>query len=166
MQPPLEDDEAGTLRVTLTNAPTLRRQTFLTRAQRSGALGVRVQVKADGAQEWFTFGLGELGTDAVALVASSWLVGPGSVDFEGALNLLVAEMLMRHSSTDDAVVLVALAGAPRCVTPAGETSIRRALLAITGQPHEIVDVELLAPLARAVGLDELVGSSRPLAAGG
>jgi alpha-amylase/alpha-mannosidase (GH57 family) len=166
IQPPLEDDEAGTLRVTLTNTPTLRRQTFLTRAQRSGALGVRVQVRADGAQEWLAFGLGELGTDAVALVASSWLVGPGSMDFEGALNLLVAEMLMRHSSTDDAVVLVALAGAPRCVTPAGEASIRRALLAITAQPHEIVDVELLAPLARAVGLAELVGSSRPLAAGG
>ena len=83
------------------------------------------------------------------------------MDYERALDLLVAEVLSRPAAADDVVALVALAGAPRWVSPSGEASIRRALLAITGQSGETIELDLLAPLARAVGLPELARRSGP-----
>jgi len=155
----LAGDEENTLLMALTHTPTLRRRVFLTRTERTGPLSARVQVRSVENEAWVTFDLGDLGADVVARVATSWLVEPGSSDYEAALNLLVAELLAQRVGGDDAAVLVALAGAHRCVTPAGEVSIRRALLALTSQGDQAVDLEILAPLARAVGLADLVGGS-------
>lgn len=156
-----ESGETDAWRLTLTHAATLRRRTFVARADRTGALSLRVSV-ADGGSgaTRHEFELAQLGTDVVARVAASWLVSEGSLDFESALDLLVSDVLIRRAGDDDAAVLVALAGSMRCVSPSGEASIRRALLAITGQSEQAVDLDLLSPLALAVGLAELVGRSR------
>lgn len=147
-------DDSGPLeRIALTHTLTLRRRVFETRAERIGALGVRVSV-GDGT-DTRTFELSDFGADVAARVTTSWLVEPGSTDYEGALNLLVAEVLTRPAGRDESVALVALAGAPRYVAPVAEASIRRALLAITGQRGVQVDLDLLAPLARAVDLEEI-----------
>lgn len=143
--------------VVLVNARTGRRQPFVARVARSGALGLVVRVE-DGASTR-EFGLVDLGLDVVARVAAAWLVGPASSDYEGALHLLVADLLTRPAGRDDVEVLLALAGAPRCVTPAGEASIRRAVLAVVAGAETRADLELLAPLARAVGLDRALARS-------
>ena len=154
--------EPDATRISLVHAPTLRRRDFVVRAERTGALGARARVRdADPDAPWTEFGLAQLGSDVVARAAASWLVGEGSVDYERALDLLVAEVLSRPVADDDVVALVALAGAPRWVSPSGEASIRRALLAITGQSGETIELDLLAPLARAVGLPELARRSGP-----
>ncbi len=143
--------------VTLVNARTGRRQSFLARTERRGPLGLRVGVEEGGATR--EFGLIDLGLDVVARVATAWFVGPASSDFEGALHLLVADLLTRAADRDDVEVLLALAGAPRCVTPPGEASIRRAVLAVAGSSENRADLALLAPLAAAVGLDRAIARS-------
>ncbi len=150
----LVGDDAGSERIALTNTLTLRRSEFDTRVARTGALGVEVHVgHAAGAER---FDLGQLGSDVVARMAASWLVGTGSDNYEGALDLLVAYLLERAANSDDVAVLVALASAPRYVTPVGEASIRRALLAIIECVDAQSDLDSLAPLARAVGLGDIV----------
>jgi hypothetical protein len=152
--------ESDGWRLVLTHGATLRRRALIVHAERTGALSARVGVTDEGPDATRTeFGLAQLGSDVIARVAASWLVCEGSLDFEGALNLLVSDVLSRRAGDDDAAVLVALAGAMRCVSPSGEASIRRALLAVTGQSEQAVDLDLLAPLALAVGLPELVGRS-------
>jgi hypothetical protein len=150
------------LRITLTDTATLRRRTFLSRALRTGTLDARVEVRdgdggEDGEASFASYHLGELGSDVIALVAASWLVGAGSVDYEAALDRMVTELLAKRAGGADAAVLLALAGGPRCVTPQGEASIRRALLAMTAETEQLADLGLLAPLARAVGIADLVG---------
>lgn len=148
-------------RLVLTHGATLRRRAFVVRAERTGSLGARVGVTDEDPDATRTeFGLAQLGSDVIARVAASWLVREGSLDFEEALDRLVSDVLVRPAGDDDAAVLVALAGAMRCVSPSGEASIRRALLAVTGRSEQAVDFDLLSPLALAVGLPELVGRPR------
>jgi hypothetical protein len=68
----------------------------------------------------------------------------------------VADVLERAANSDDVAVLVALASAPRYVTPVGEASIRRALLAIVEYVETQSDLDRLTPLALAVGLGDIV----------
>jgi hypothetical protein len=150
-------DDAGGAVVDLANLRTGRRRSFTTRVTRVGALGVRVCV--EGATAAREFDMVDLGLDVVARVATAWLVGPSSTDFEGALRLVVAEFLTRPVTRDDVEVLLALAGAPRCVTPSGEASIRRAILAAVGGSDTSGDLELLSELTGAVGLSQALTRS-------
>jgi hypothetical protein len=155
-----KSDEKDVSRVILTHAPTLRQQEFALRVEREGLFNTKVRVKANGADEWQHFALPELGDDVVALVAMSWLVEPGSVDAESALNRLLAEMLTREVTASDASVVVALASAMRFVTPGAEASIRRALVLISNASRAPGDWSALIALAQTLGMGQLVDSSR------
>ncbi len=148
------DDDPDARRIVLTNTLTLRQSRYLTRVERLGELGAEIHV--NDANSFRKIALGELGNDVVARVACSWLTGPGSENYESALDLLVARLLEQPAGSDEATVLVALASAPRYVTPIAEASIRRALTALVGQAISRSDIDLLAPLARAVGLSGIV----------
>ncbi len=148
----VESDPAE-LRVTLTNTLTFREREFRTSSQRTGHLGIRVRV--DDGTAIREVSLGELGADVIARVGASWLAGTGSADYEEALNLLVARVLANPAGEDEVAVLVALAGAPRYVTPIGEASIRRAIVAIAGQ-NPAPDLSIVAPLAKALGMSSVV----------
>jgi hypothetical protein len=148
------DESSGALNIKLSNTLTLRRSVFHSRVQRTHALGIRVYV-GDGNKSK-AYDLGDLGDDVVARIAASWLVAPESLDFEGALNALTVELLERPAGHEELKALVALAGASRYVSPIGEASIRRALVAAVGRGNQGVDLDLVAPLARAVGLGDMV----------
>jgi hypothetical protein len=148
----VESDPAE-LRVTLINTLTFREREFRTSSQRTGHLGIRVRV--DDGTAIREVSLGELGADVIARVGASWLAGTGSADYEEALNLLVARVLANPAGEDEVAVLVALAGAPRYVTPIGEASIRRAIVAIAGQ-NPAPDLSIVAPLAKALGMSSVV----------
>ncbi|MDE3031937.1 MAG: hypothetical protein KGI65_10035, partial [Acidobacteriota bacterium] len=139
----------------LTNSRTLRRFTFLTHVTLDEGLGLHVDIS--DTTMWRRIDLAHLGPDVVARVALSRLMGPGSLDVEGALGLLACDLLIRDADRHDEVTLLALASTPRFVTPVGEAAIRRALLAIAARDRDGVDRALLAPLARAVGLSDLLG---------
>jgi alpha-amylase/alpha-mannosidase (GH57 family) len=143
--------------ISVVNVLTGRRRSYTTRAVRVGALGVRVIVN-DGVSTR-EFDLVDLGLDVVARMGTAWLVGPGSTDYERALHLLTAALLTRSASRDDVETLLALASAARCATPASEASIRRAVLAVAGGSPSRAHFDLLAPLARAVGLDRSLARS-------
>ncbi|MDE3093806.1 MAG: DUF3536 domain-containing protein [Acidobacteriota bacterium] len=148
-------NDVGQIRVTLTNSRTLRRFTFLTHVTLDEGLGLHVDIS--DTTMWRRIDLAHLGPDVVARVALSRLMGPGSLDVEGALGLLACDLLIRDADRHDEVTLLALASTPRFVTPVGEAAIRRALLAIAARDRDGVDRALLAPLARAVGLSDLLG---------
>lgn len=156
----------GRLHVELLHEPTLRGSSYVAHCERIGTLSARVHVRVDGDESSRTFELNELGADVIAAVATAWLIGPDSADYEEALNLLVTELLMRRANQDDVGVLIALASAPRCVTPIGEASIRRALLAIVGRGVTGLDFGGAAALATAVGLGDLVRGISSLTSGG
>jgi hypothetical protein len=152
-----EDIEDGRVRVLVTNAATLRRWSFATRLVCDGRFQAHVEVEGEGAQ--VRVGLDKVGVDVLSRVAASWLVEPGSRDYEAALNMLVAELLVREATADDEAVLLALACGPRYVTPIAEASIRRALLAIRGFDGPSRVRARLVPLYAAVGLDVGVSTS-------
>ncbi len=159
---PHAGDAEDVRRVDVTHALTLRRTQVQTRAFRAGTLGLRVAARVGDDDAWTDVRLADLGADVVALTATSWLVSAGSLDYERAIEMLVAELLTRPASDDDAVALVAIASVQRWVSPSGEASIRRALFALASDPA--LDARaLLAPLARAVGLDVLGSSGDPSA---
>jgi hypothetical protein len=93
-----------------------------------------------------------LGADVVARAAVARLLGAGSSDVEGALSLLASDLLRRDANRDDEVTLLALASAPRYVTPVGEAAIRRALFAIAARDAADAERDALVALARAVGV--------------
>jgi len=159
-----DDPSASSLRVELTHRATLRRSQFTARVERTGDVGLKVLVIGENGEE-STLTLGQLGADVVARVIASWLVEPGSVDFEVALDELVANILMRTTNDDDAAAVVSLATSMRSVSPSCEATIRRALLAITARVDREMDHRVLVPLARCVGLDELISDSGPVMVG-
>ena len=152
-------EDADEFLVEVVDSLTGRRNVFTTRAQRTGSLSARIMVRPDGAEKWTELRLGELGADVVARVTCSWLVGHGSFDVESALNHLIAAMLERETDDHDATALVALASSLRCASEAAQTSIRRALLALTSRARDELDLSSLAPLATSVGLGRLVGDT-------
>lgn len=158
----LVDD--GALAVTTRNVRTGRARSFRVRVTRVGELGASMVVDDEGSTR--ELALVDVGLDVVARVATAWLLGPGSTDYEGALNLLVAGLLSRPATRDDVEVLLALAATPRCVTAAGEASIRRAILAAVAGSESGSDLHLLSPLARAVGLERSLVRSGAHAADG
>jgi hypothetical protein len=81
-------------------------------------------------------------------------MGARSSDVESALSLLASDLLRRDATRDDEVTLLALAAAPRYVTPVGEAAIHRALLAIAERDHGDADRDALVPLANAVGVQD------------
>lgn len=154
------DDEDPSL-VHVVHTPTASRSRHRVRATRTGVVSTSVEVAdPDEATGPLQFALDELGDDLVARVSASWLVEPGSVDYEGALDRLVAEILAGATDRAAAAALVALAGAPRCVSPMGEASIRRALLALRAHNRDVFDAVRLSPLALAVGLTDLAATTR------
>jgi len=159
-----DERPASTIRVELTHRSTLRRSNHTVHVDRTGDLGLKVLVTPDNGDD-SVFILGQLGTDVVARVAASRLVEPGSADYEVALDQLVANILMRTTNDDDAAVLVSLASSIRSVSPSCEATIRRALLAITARVDREMDHRVLVPLARCVGLDELISDTGPVMVG-
>ena len=158
---PAHDGDVGDAhRITLTHKATLREHEYIAVATRHGQLGVDVNVRASGSTDFRAFTLGDLGADVIANVCATRLVEPGSTDYELALNLLVARLLERHADADDVAALHALASATRCATPAAEVAIRRALILVARHARRVKGLSRLAPLARAVGLDELANGSR------
>ena len=148
----------GEVRVNLTNTLTLRKSTFLTHCTLGENLNLRVDIS--DTTMWRRVDLGELGDDVIARVALSRLAGPGSDDVEGALNLLAADLLRRDATGDDAVTLVALASAPRFVSPVSEAALRRALAAVTARDGD-KRREILKPLATVLGVAEVVTGTEP-----
>lgn len=147
-------NDVGQVRVTLTNARTLRRFTFLTHVSLGDDLGLVVDIS--DTTMWRRVGLERLGTDVVARVALSRLVGPGSLDVEAALSLLASDLLYRDANRDDEVSLLALASTPRYVMPGAEAAIRRAVVAIVSRDPAGADRRSLAALASAVGLGDVI----------
>ena len=158
------DETKTTVRVELTHRATLRRTIHTAEVVRTGELGLKVLVTGVNGDS-STLTLGQLGADVVSRVAASWLVAPGSVDFEVALDELVASILMRSTNDDDAAVLVSLASSMRSVSESCEATIRRALLAITARLDREIDHRILVPLARCVGLDDLISDWGPEVSG-
>ena len=157
-----EPNDVGQVRVTLTNSRTLRKFSFLTHVSLGDDLGLHVDIS--DTTMWRRVDLERLGPDVVARVAASRLIGPGSLDVEGALSLLASDLLSRDASRDDEVTLVALASTPRYVTPVGEAAIRRAILAVVSRDRGARDRRALLELAGAVGLvDALAAVGAPRA---
>lgn len=148
----IESHEDGWATVVVRNTATLRQHRVGTFCQQTGPLGL--EVTASGPEGERHVRVPDMGADVVARLGASWLVEPGSLDYEAALNALVAELLTRAASDDDEAVLVALASAQRYVTPIGEASIRRALLAIRGHDPVGTKRPRLSNVATAVGLGE------------
>ena len=143
-------DEAGAVRVTLENTLTLRKFTFLTHISQGDGLALHVDIS--DMTMWRRVDLERLGTDVVARVAMSRLLGRGASDVEGALSVLASDLLRRNATRDDEVTLSALASVERYVTPVGEAAVRRALWAIAARDGADVQRPSLAPLALAVGV--------------
>jgi hypothetical protein len=140
----------GEVRITLTNSLTLRKFTFLTHTSLGEDSSLHVDISDN--TMWRRVDLERLGADVVARVAVARMLGARSSDVEGALSLLASDLLYRVATRDDEATLLALAAAPRFVTPVGEAAIRRALLAIAARDCGEVDRESLVPLASAVGV--------------
>jgi hypothetical protein len=140
------------VRITLTNTLTLRKFTFLTHT----TLGQDSELFVDISDNtmWRRVELEHLGDDVIARVAVARMMGARSSDVEGALSLLAADLLRRRATRDDQFTLRALAARPRYVTPVGEAAIRRALWAMAAHAHGDDDHEVLAPLAKAVGVPD------------
>ncbi|NNN03440.1 MAG: DUF3536 domain-containing protein [Acidimicrobiaceae bacterium] len=115
--------------------------------------GLSVRVESSGVQR--EFDLHQLGHDVVARVGAGWLRGPGSHDYEGALDALAAELLTRPGTRDDDALVMALACAPRCVSPSGEVALHRALVALVSHGLDAPRRGVLGPLGRAVGLSAM-----------
>lgn len=143
-------DEAGAVRVTLENTLTMRKFTFLTHISQGDGLALHVDIS--DMTMWRRVDLERLGTDVVARVAMSRLLGRGASDVEGALSLLASDLLRRNATRDDEVTLSALASVARYVTPVGEAAVRRALWAIAARDGADVQRPSLAALALAVGV--------------
>ena len=154
-----EPNDVGQVRVTLTNSRTLRKFTFLTHVSLGDDLGLHVDIS--DTTMWRRVDLDRLGPDVIARVAMSRLIGPGSLDVEGALSLLASDLLSRDASRDDEVTLVALASAPRYVTPVGEAAIRRAIQGVVSRDRGARDRRALLELAGAVGLADAVAAAGP-----
>ncbi|MBU6495301.1 MAG: DUF3536 domain-containing protein [Acidobacteria bacterium] len=132
---------------------TTRSTTFVGDVTTHPSRGMSVRVVGPAGEE--EFDLSHLGHDVVARVGAGWLRGVGSHDYEGATDALAAELLRRPGTRDDDALLQALACAPRCVSPSGETALRRALMALVSHGLDDVRRETLGPLGRAVGLAEM-----------
>jgi hypothetical protein len=143
-------NDVGQVRVTLTNTLTMRKFTFLTHISQGDDLSLHVDIS--DTTMWRRVDLERLGADVVARVAVARLLGAGSSDVEGALSLLASDLLRRDANRDDEVTLLALASAPRYVTPVGEAAIRRALFAIAARDAADAERDALVALARAVGV--------------
>ncbi len=143
-----EDD--AQVRITLTNRLTLRKFTFLTHTTLGEDCSLFVDISDN--TMWRRVDLESLGGDVIARVATARLMGAASSDVEGALSLLASDLLRRDATRDDEVTLLALAAAPRYVSPVGEAAIRRALWAIAARDRGRLDRTSLAPVALAVGL--------------
>ncbi len=124
----------------------------------SRGLSARVEISGEVRE----FDLGHLGHDVVARVGAGWLRGPGSHDYEGALDALAAELLTRPGTRDDDALVMALACAPRCVSPSGEAALRRALMALVSHGLDSARRDALGPIGRAVGLGDMFPSSGTL----
>ena len=152
----------GEVRVTLTNTLTLRKFTFLTHTTLGEDLALHVDISDN--TMWRRVDLERLGHDVVARVAVARLLGAHSSDVEGALSLLASDLLRRDATRDDEATLLALAAAPRFVTPVGEAALRRALLAVASRDRGDVDRSALLALAKAVGVGDTFNLSEALGA--
>jgi hypothetical protein len=140
------------VRITLTNTLTGRKFTFQTHTTLGNDSSLFVDISDN--TMWRRVDLERLGADVIARVAVARMRGARSSDVEGALSLLASDLLRRDATRDDEVTLLALAAAPRFVTPVGEAAIRRALLAIAARDHGDGEREELEPLAKAVGVGD------------
>ena len=140
------------VRITLTNTLTGRKFTFQTHTTLGNDSSLFVDISDN--TMWRRVDLERLGADVIARVAVARMRGARSSDVEGALSLLASDLLRRDATRDDEVTLLALAAAPRFVTPVGEAAIRRALLAIAACDHGDGEREELEPLAKAVGVGD------------
>ncbi|NNN07679.1 MAG: DUF3536 domain-containing protein [Acidimicrobiaceae bacterium] len=150
--------ESAEVRITLTNTLTLRKFTFLTHTTLGDNSALFVDISDN--TMWRRVDLERLGADVISRVAVARMMGKRSSDVEGTLSLLASDLLHRRSTHDDEVTLLALAAAPRFVTPVGEAAIRRALWAIVAHDHGDVDRVALEPLVLAMGLQDTFNLSK------
>ncbi|HEV2427731.1 MAG TPA: DUF3536 domain-containing protein [Acidimicrobiales bacterium] len=149
----VEGAGAGCYRVAVEDTRTTRRHAFDAVVNAADPRDLVISVSAKGTTT--DVGLSELGGDVVARVATAWILGPDDGDAESALNGFATELLTRGAAGGDETIVRSLASAPRCVSPDGEASVRRALQAIAVQGVGTARHRPLAPLARAVGLGAL-----------
>ena len=147
------DRSSHSMSVKITNHLTFREREFQVTAHRSNLIGVMISVQ--DRDDVSSFRLSQLGGDVIGRVVTSWLVGPGSVDYEEALNLLVSKVLSGRAGEDEVVALVALASLPRYVTPIAEASIRR-MIVVLSQQVPVLDLHHLTPLVRALKMESVV----------
>jgi hypothetical protein len=115
--------------VIVEHTPTLRRAVVEVQAERIGAVGAVAHSRVVGEDRWRVTRLSDAGSDVVARVGATRLVGNPDADPLLALRCLTASLRTRPAEVDDAAMLAALVA---CAAPlqSHEIDAVRAALAV------------------------------------